>query len=193
MFGEIVANQTSAADKCRALASIRLFRLGHGPCCGGFAMTSESGAHASSVAPQRQPVVFFEKPGCANNARQKAWLLAAGHSVEARDLLRHPWSREELLAYLDELPVSEWFNRASPKLKSGEVNPASLTRQAALDLLLGEPLLIRRPLLRVGERRAVGFDVARIHAWLGLPEAVVRQFAPHDAERCVHAPEEGHQ
>ena len=41
-------------------------------------------------------VLFFEKPGCANNARQKSWLAAAGHRIEARNLLTHAWSSAEL-------------------------------------------------------------------------------------------------
>lgn len=130
-------------------------------------------------------VIFFEKPGCANNARQKAWLTSAGHTVEARDLLRHPWSRDELLSYLEAHPVAAWFNPAAPRIKSGDVLPASLEREPALRLLLGEPLLIRRPLLCSEGRRELGFDVGRVHAWLGLPEEVVATFATRDAERCI--------
>ena len=32
-------------------------------------------------------VIFWEKPGCAGNARQKALLAAAGHRLKVRDLL----------------------------------------------------------------------------------------------------------
>ncbi|WP_217995184.1 hypothetical protein [Methylogaea oryzae] len=32
-------------------------------------------------------VLFWEKPGCVNNARQKRLLQEAGHTVLARDLL----------------------------------------------------------------------------------------------------------
>jgi nitrogenase-associated protein len=140
-------------------------------------------------------VLFFEKPGCANNTRQKGWLAAAGHEVEAVSLLAHPWTRDELLSYFGALPVAQWFNRAAPRVKSGEVVPESLDAAAALQLMLAEPLLIRRPLLRVGERREVGFDVPSIHAWLGLPESVVKEHggaAPRSVEACLktrHAPE----
>lgn len=102
-------------------------------------------------------IVFYEKPGCGGNARQKAQLLAAGHRLEVRDLLRHPWSRETLLAFLDPLPVADWFNLAAPRVKSGEIVPATLDRDTALALLLAEPLLIRRPLLEAGGLRMVGF------------------------------------
>lgn len=113
-------------------------------------------------------VIFWEKPGCGGNARQKARLRASGHTVIERDLLGEPWSEASLLAFLAPLPIAAWFNRAAPKVKSGEVVPEDLTRDAALALLLAEPLLIRRPLMQVGDDRRVGFDEAAIEAWIGL-------------------------
>ena len=32
-------------------------------------------------------IIFYEKPGCGGNARQKALLLASGHELEVRNLL----------------------------------------------------------------------------------------------------------
>jgi len=137
-------------------------------------------------------VLFYEKPGCANNTRQKSWLQAAGHEVQARSLLSHPWSRDELLSFLGELPVAQWFNRAAPRVKSGEVVPEALDAQQALSLLLAEPLLIRRPLMQAQGRRLVGFDVDAVHAWLGLSESVLAQHGARSAEACIK-PEHGPQ
>lgn len=114
-------------------------------------------------------ILFYEKPGCANNARQKQLLKAAGHTVIARNLLTEAWSADTLLAFFGELPVREWFNRAAPRVKSGEVYPERLAAAAALTLMSADPLLIRRPLMECEGRRMVGFDAARITAWLGLP------------------------
>ena len=116
-------------------------------------------------------VIFYEKPGCAGNARQKALLAASGHRVEARSLLAEPWSAKELKLYFGARPVEEWFNQASPRVKSGEVDPAACTQAEALRLMLEDPLLIRRPLMRVGERREAGFDQALVDAWIGLKPA----------------------
>ncbi len=44
-------------------------------------------------------VIFYEKSGCAGNARQKALLIAAGHQVESRDLRQHFWSNLRLLEF----------------------------------------------------------------------------------------------
>lgn len=118
-------------------------------------------------------LTFFEKPGCGGNARQRAALLAAGHTLEVRSLLAEPWTAESLLAYLAPLPVCEWFNRAAPRVKSGEVQPEQLGPDHALMLLLGEPLLIRRPLMQRSDdgSRHVGFDTAAVDAWVGLTPA----------------------
>jgi nitrogenase-associated protein len=113
-------------------------------------------------------IVFYEKPGCGGNAKQRALLRAAGHTLEVRDLLRWPWTAATLLEFLQPLPVPEWFNRAAPRVKSGAVVPERLDAAAALALLLAEPLLIRRPLMAQCGQHMVGFDAGRVHAWVGL-------------------------
>lgn len=133
-------------------------------------------------------LVFYEKPGCAGNARQRAALTAAGHTLERRDLLSTPWTRAALLGFLAPLPVAEWFNRAAPRIKSGEVQPEALTADAALALLLADPLLIRRPLMLCTDDGScrVGFDTAEVDAWLGLaPRALARS----SLEGCAHPDE----
>jgi nitrogenase-associated protein len=116
-------------------------------------------------------VIFYEKPGCAGNARQKALLVASGHEVEASNMLAEPWTAEELAAYFGERPVAQWFNAASPRIKSGEVKPDVLAPSEALALMIADPLLIRRPLMRVGARRDCGFDMERVNEWIGLAPA----------------------
>jgi len=59
-------------------------------------------------------VLFYEKPGCANNARQKLWLTNAGHQADARRLLDEPWTRERLPTFFGDRPVAQWFNRDAP-------------------------------------------------------------------------------
>lgn len=115
-------------------------------------------------------VIFFEKPGCATNARQKAALSAAGHRVEARNLLEYAWSAEELLNFFAALPVAQWFNRSAPRVKSGEIDPEAMDAATALSLMCQDPLLIRRPLMQAGHARMVGFDSAAVEQWIGLAQ-----------------------
>ena len=133
-------------------------------------------------------VTFYEKPGCKGNARQKQLLEAAGHVVTAKSLKAEPWTTTQLRAFLDPLPVADWFNRSAPAVKHGEIVPEDLSPDAALALLLANPLLIRRPLMEVGETRMVGFERDAVHQWIGLNEATLPE---GNLEACVHGPE-GH-
>lgn len=116
-------------------------------------------------------VVFYEKPGCGNNTKQKVWLAASGHTVLAKNLLIEKWTAERLGAFFGDLPVAQWFNPAAPKVKSGEIDPAAFDAQSALALMLKEPLLIRRPLMEVDGVLRVGFDAKAVDAWIGLNDS----------------------
>jgi nitrogenase-associated protein len=133
-------------------------------------------------------ITFYEKPGCANNTRQKVLLAAAGHTVLAKSLLTEPWSKARLLEFFGNRPVAEWFNRAAPKVKSGEVVPEALDADTAITLMLAEPLLISRPLIEADGRKEVGFDPEVIDSWLGLKERPERDWEScskrHEAKPC---------
>lgn len=116
-------------------------------------------------------VIFYEKPGCGNNTKQKVWLAASGHTVLAKNLLTEKWSAERLRAFFGDLPVAKWFNPAAPKVKSGEIDPSAFDDRTALDLMLAEPLLIRRPLMEVEGVLRVGFDAKAVDEWIGLNDS----------------------
>jgi nitrogenase-associated protein len=113
-------------------------------------------------------VVFYEKPGCANNARQKALLTASGHQLDVRNLLAESWTAPALQRFFGAKPVAAWFNPASPRVKSGEIRPENVSGPDALALMIADPLLIRRPLMQVGDRCESGFDSDTVHNWIGL-------------------------
>jgi len=125
-------------------------------------------------------IVFYEKPGCASNTRQKVLLAAAGHTVLARSVLTEAWSAQRLRAFFGTLPVAEWFNPSAPRVKSGEVRSEALDEAAALDLMLADPLLIRRPLMDVDGQCRAGFDPEAVDRWIGL----AGKSAPANIEAC---------
>lgn len=134
-------------------------------------------------------VVFYEKPGCANNTRQKVMLAAAGHTVLARSLLTENWDAPRLRMFFGTLPVAEWFNPSAPRIQSGEVRPDALDESAALALMLADPLLIRRPLMEVDGQRRVGFDQDAVDRWIGLASKMPHENLEacrkgHDARPC---------
>lgn len=113
-------------------------------------------------------VIFYEKPGCATNARQKQRLKSSGHALIERDLLSIEWSEEALRPYFGDKPVEAWFNPAAPRVKSGEIKPAELSAAAALAAMVADPLLIKRPLIDVCGTKLSGFDAERLAALIGL-------------------------
>ena len=126
-------------------------------------------------------IVFYEKPGCINNTRQKRLLQSAGHQIVTRNLLTEPWEPGELREYFNGLPVSEWLNASAPRVKSGEVSPDKFDDEELLLLMTQDPLLIRRPLMRVGNECIAGFNHQRVDAWIGLP-------ATADVDGLEHCP-----
>ncbi|EAT58362.1 thioredoxin domain-containing protein [Chlorobium ferrooxidans] len=131
-------------------------------------------------------ILFYEKPGCQNNTRQKLLLRQSGHIVEAVNLLEHPWSKTELEHYLGEKPVVEWFNMAAPKVKSGEVNPLLFSREEAIVLMIKEPLLIKRPLMKIGNHYFQGFDIAGLKKLINLVEQEEQSEDLSDMNSCPH-------
>jgi nitrogenase-associated protein len=125
-------------------------------------------------------VTFYEKPGCINNTRQKKLLEAAGHQVVARNLLTEAWQADRLRTFFGTLAVRNWFNYSAPEIKHGEIEPDNLTEQEALVLMLENPLLIRRPLMQVGDSLMAGFDQQTVDEWIGLQKIGTNQ----DLENC---------
>ncbi len=113
-------------------------------------------------------VIFYEKTGCINNTKQKALLAAAGHIVDARNLLTEPWTPDRLRQFFGDRPIAQCFNRTAPAIKSGQVQPNQVDAETALALMVQDPLLIRRPLMQVGDRYEIGFDQAAVDQWIGL-------------------------
>ena len=120
-------------------------------------------------------VIFYEKPGCATNTKQKKSLQGAGCMLIVKNLLEHGMEASELLSYLEKRSVAEWFNPNAPAVKKGELDPQGFTEEEALALLLRDPILIRRPLLSVEGRRMCGFDKQKIEGILGVSLDIERE------------------
>lgn len=141
-------------------------------------------------------IVFYEKPGCINNTKQKALLIAAGHEVQARNLLTEPWTIARLRLFFGTLPIADWFNRAAPAIKSGAVIPESLDAETALVMMVQNPLLIRRPLMQVGKQQSVGFDIEAVDDWIGLQSikrtqpAITHALKQQDLQTCPRSHQE---
>lgn len=111
-------------------------------------------------------VIFYEKPGCQGNAKQKKLLGLYGVVFEARSILSEPWSEDELHSFFEGLEKEDIINKFAPKIKSGELKLSDYTKDELVKLMLKEPILIKRPLLILGEQKVCGFDVKKINSIL---------------------------
>lgn len=102
-------------------------------------------------------LVFYEKPGCIGNQRQKAELSSLGLHLDVRDLLSEIWTISSLRPFFADKPIVQWFNPSAPRVKSGEIAIHELSEMQALALMIEDPLLICRPLLQHGSVRQSGF------------------------------------
>ncbi|MEJ2608645.1 MAG: ArsC/Spx/MgsR family protein [Candidatus Thiodiazotropha sp.] len=131
-------------------------------------------------------LVFYEKPGCVGNKQQKALLRRNGIQLEVKDILSEPWTAESLRPFFAEKPVAEWFNTTAPQVKNGEIAIQKLTESEALNLMIHEPILIRRPLLHYQSLKQSGFSAGEVLNKLGIkPEADQDlQSCPMAAQPC---------
>jgi len=136
-------------------------------------------------------ILFYEKPGCQNNIRQKKILELSGHIVEPINLLVHQWTTEELGHFLGEKPIAECFNPAAPAIKSGLINPFEFSKEEALEIMIKEPLLIKRPLLKIGNQCIQGFDTSLLQQMINLSpvkdaDTIAEKSGMHDLNSCPH-------
>ena len=116
-------------------------------------------------------IIFYEKPGCINNTKQKKILRAAGYSLVERDILTENWKPEVLRQFFGELPINEWFNPSAPAIKNKDICIQDINEDEALGLMVKDPILIRRPLMRLGSTHKVGFDIDILDELIGLTES----------------------
>jgi len=109
-------------------------------------------------------IIFFEKTGCINNTKQKQVLEYSGHQVEAIDIINYPWTKEELFSFFENLEPKYWFNLNAPSVTNGSIFPEKFDKSGAMEALLKEHILIKRPLMIIGDIKLVGFNIDEINS-----------------------------
>ena len=69
--------------------------------------------------------------------------------ISERDFFKKPFNREEINDLLQGRPASEMFNYKSPSFKRLDLEQEKLSESELVDLMLKEPRLIRRPVVRI--------------------------------------------
>jgi Spx/MgsR family transcriptional regulator len=74
-------------------------------------------------------------------------LEGRGVELVKHDLAKEPPSRELLEQLIDESHLEDFINTRSPAYKERNLAERKLTKKQAIDLMMEEPNLIRRPLV----------------------------------------------
>ena len=91
-------------------------------------------------------------------------LLQKGLEVTDRDLFNETLSESEVRHLAAMVGTENIFARRSPSLKKLGLADKELSDDEMVSLMLQEPKLVRRPLLRVGDKLMVGGGRAAVEA-----------------------------
>ena len=91
-------------------------------------------------------------------------LLQKGLEVKDRDFFKDTLSESEVRELAAMAGTENIFARRSPSLKKLGLADKELTDDEMINLMLQEPKLVRRPLLKVGGKLMVGSSNAAVEA-----------------------------
>ena len=98
----------------------------------------------------------------------KAELSQAGIDLNERDFFADPLTQDELKELIGARSASDFFSWRSPSFRKMGLNRDDMTEDQMLDLMVGEPRLIRRPLIQTPDGDLiVGTDKKAMSGLLG--------------------------
>ena len=111
-------------------------------------------------------ITFYEKPGCAGNEKQKKLLLENGIRFETKSILDTKWDKKTLSLFFKKLEKEDIINKFAPQIKKGELEISKISKDDLIDLMCKNPILIKRPLLEIGDYKICGFNIEKINTLL---------------------------
>ena len=86
--------------------------------------------------------------------------------MEERDFFKEPFTQQELQELASDVGTAQIFARRSPSLKKLGLADQDLSDERMVSLMLQEPRLVRRPLVRIGGQLLVGANLKAVEAAL---------------------------
>lgn len=103
-------------------------------------------------------VTMYGIPNCDTVKKARVWLEAKGVDYAFHDYKKAGIDRARLEAWVKELGWETVLNRAGTTFrKLPEADKANLDAAKAIDLMLAQPSMIKRPIVDLGGRRIAGF------------------------------------
>jgi arsenate reductase (glutaredoxin) len=115
-----------------------------------------------------KPVTIYGIKNCDTMKKARAWLDAHGIGYAFHDYKAAGIELARLESWAGEVGWETLLNRAGTTFrKLPEKDRHGLTRQKAIALMLGQPSVIKRPVLDAGGRLLVGFKPEEYEKALG--------------------------
>jgi len=116
----------------------------------------------------KKKIVFYEKPGCLGNKKQKELLKSNGLEFEVKSILDTKWDKKTLELFFVGLEKNDIVNETAPKIKKGEIDLNSITKEQLIYKMINDPILIKRPLIIIDDNKICGFDMTKLNDILAL-------------------------
>jgi arsenate reductase len=98
-------------------------------------------------------------PNCDTVKKARTWLAEQGHAFEFHDFRKQGLARETVAAWLEQLDWEVLVNRKGLTWRNlaDEQKAAVVDKASALELMLANPSVIKRPVLEGAGALSVGF------------------------------------
>jgi regulatory protein spx len=117
---------------------------------------------------------LFTSPSCTSCRKARSWLIEHNIDFEERNMMSDPLTANELRAILSmtEEGTSDIISTRSKAFQQLNIDLDELSVRELLNLLQGNPSLLRRPMMVDEKRLQIGFN-----------EDEIRCFLPRDVRR----------
>jgi arsenate reductase-like glutaredoxin family protein len=88
--------------------------------------------------------------------------------LDEREYGKNPLTKAELEAIIGEGPVTAFLNTRTPLYRERGMKEHPPSREEAIQLMLKDQNLLRRPVIIKGKKKLTGFDEAAIEKELGI-------------------------
>lgn len=110
-----------------------------------------------SAAEMAKVTVYF-KAKCSTCRRTIKLLESLGHELDPRDLDEYPPPRSLLETHIDAKNVKAYLNTRSTAYRDHGLKEDPPTKKGAIELMMRDPGLIKRPVVVKGKVAVFGYD-----------------------------------
>jgi len=117
---------------------------------------------AAAAKRKGKKVQFLQKPTCTTCRNARAYMENRGFDLHFRNLDKERLSSDELEKLIGDRDHRDFLNPRNELYRQKNMKENPPTRADAIRMMVGEPNLIRRPVIVAGGRVVLGFDQEKI-------------------------------